>query len=341
MSLANNIAATHSARSDSVEVGFSKLRFTSFVSFGDEFINEHEAPAFIESVAWFQSLNAIATPQHLKIVKNATFERLVSRTFPFADLDGTRVATDLMILTFLLDDLSDVVQATDDGAMHVMSVVEGQVTHVLQGGAPRAGEHPLAVAMRSIVDRAILIGNPAWIELMTKEYITYLEMNRLERINRLDGPGLSWTMFENTRYYSSCVLPFLYLSAAMGCTGCPSSVLSMPFLQIMTNLAVNHVAWVNDIVGANKERKEAVNNNIVFVMANDRGLTMSGAVKEAVKRTNQECEVFLNFEHKLHAGGVVVDADDLLNYIEVLKYWMRGSLDWHFESKRYKVKACK
>lgn len=328
-------------RSDSVEVGFNKLRFTSFTSFGDEFINEHEAPAFIESVAWFQSLNAIATPQHLKIVKNATFERLVSRTFPFADLAGARIATDLMILTFLIDDLSDVVEATDDTAMHAMSAVEGQVTHVLRGGTPRPGEHPLAVAMRSIVDRAMLTYNPDWIDLMRKEFITYLEMNRLERINRLEGPGLSWTMFENTRYYSSCVLPFLYLSAGMGCTGCPSTVLSVPFVKIMTDLTVNHVAWVNDIVGANKERKEAVNNNIVFVIANDRGLTMAGAVKDAVKRTNQECEVFLNLEHRLHAGGAVVDGDDLFNYIEVLKYWMRGSLDWHFESKRYKVKASK
>lgn len=340
MSVANNIAATHSTRSDYVDVGSCKVPFSSFLSFGDEFINEHESAAFIESVAWFQSINAISSPQHLKVVKHATFERLVSRTFPFADHAGTRVAVDLMILTFLLDDLSDVVHATDAAAMRVMSVVEAHVIHVLQGGhESSAGEHPLAVAMRSIIDRASLIGNPAWIELMRKEYMGYLETNKLERINRLDGPHLSWAMFEKTRYYTACVLPFLFMSAAMGCTGCPSHVLDMPFIRIMTDMVVHHVAWVNDIVGVNKERGEAVNNNIVFVMANERSLDTPGAVKEAIKRTNQDVEVFMNLEHKLRASGDLVNGDDLFNYVEVLKYWMRGSLDWHFESKRYKVKA--
>nr|WNY22660.1 TS-4 [Laurencia subopposita] len=336
MSITGNLAKDNYVEFDDIDVGSYKLKWSSFVTVGEQYINEHEDGAFADSLAWLQSIKAIKTPKYLNTIKTCAFERLMSRTYPFADHEGLRAAIDLNIMTNLLDDYSDVVEATDQVSMQFVTKDERNVISVLRGERWTGDDSSIACIMQSLMDQCSRF-NQGWIDLMRQEYVHYLQANALERMNRRKGKKLTWSMFENTRYYASCVLCFLYMSAAMVCTGDPADVLSTPHILIMTRLVVNHVSWFNDIIGVNKEKKEAVNNNIVFVMESKKGQTWEGAVQDSVKRVNEECETFLELEAELHESGLLEDNEDALNYIEVLKYWIRGSMDWHFESGRYRV----
>lgn len=336
MSVANNIAKTHSFRPEIVRAGSSNLKFSSFVSFGDEFINEHEEIVYKESIAWLKSMKAITSENHLKKIDGCLFYRLTSRTFAFADYDGLRLASDLMITAFLLDDMNDAVEPTDESSMESMIKIEKKMKSVLRGARAESDDHPLILCLQSILDRCSSL-NAGWINLMKEELIRYLDSYHLERISRIDGSALKWPLFENIRYYTGGAVFFAFLSAAMGCAGSSYEVMLPPYTSILLRMATNHIHWVNDIISLNKEAKEAISGNMVEIISNRDQYTVTRAVEDALKRVNEQCEAFLDLESKLHSSGLLEGNEDTIIFIAVLKYWMRGSLDWHFESKRYAV----
>lgn len=61
-------------------------------------------------------------------------------------------------------------------------------------------------------------------------------------------------------------------------TGDQSDVFSTPYVHLMSLLAVHQISWVNENIGSNNEKSEAVNNNIIFVLANNEIQTWEGAV---------------------------------------------------------------
>lgn len=64
-------------------------------------------------------------------------------------------------------------------------------------------------------------------------------------------------------------------------------------------------------------------------------LNMHDALEGSVKTCNMDFETFLVTESMVKGGDIILSADMML-YMEAVKFWMRGNLDWHFETDRYK-----
>lgn len=335
MSKAGNVSHIDPVKDDkSFNVGSQQFMRSSFASIGEDYTNEHEQSANSESLKWMKSLQVIKDTKYLKVVIHSNFTRLISRTCPFADHGDLRAAIDLSILTFLVDDTADNEKTSDEMEMHCNSTEESRTISECRGERWTGDDQSAAFIMQSILDRCNHL-NQKWMVLFRDEYIRYIQANVMERTNRSNGSQLTWSMFENTRYYAGAVLPFLYFYAAMAWTGDPSDVLATPHVHMLTRMAVNHICWLNDIISADKEKNEAVNNYIVMLLASNKEQTLEKAAEDAINRTNQECEAFLQIEAQLRATGILDNNEDVFNYIEILKYWMRGSLDWHFQSDRY------
>lgn len=318
-----------------LDFGFTKVKYSSFLSIAEELLNKHEKSALQQSIDLFDSMGAFKNAKQRKAIQKSQIGRLAARTFPHVDSDGLRLLIDLFLILFLLDDIVDVIDATDAEAMQYAINVESQLTKVLQGANPKPTDHALSHCMQSILDRTVHL-NQDWITIVRQEFIKYLEVGQMERLNRNDSATLSWSMFENTRYYSACVTPFIYLSAALLCKSRPQELLFMSYLDVMTNLAVKHIAWVNDIVSFNKERFESVNNNIIIVLANDRDYTWKEAIDDAIKLSNENIETFLKLEDVLITKLSPTIDNDILTFIDILKNCIRGNIDWHFETLRYR-----
>nr|ASV63466.1 putative sesquiterpene synthase [Laurencia pacifica] len=336
MSIARNIASTHSTRGDTIQAGPTTLTFNSFLSFGEEFINEHEEVVRKETLDWLLKENAITSQRHLEKIDNHEFHRLSARVFPFGGYHGQRVANDLMIVTFLYDDMNDAVEPTDEISMKNMMKVQNQMKRVLRGATPFPDDHATVKCMHNILERCDVY-NKGWLELLREEIFRYIDANQLERMNRQNKQSLMYSSFENVRYYSGGAMFMIVLSASMCCKGSKYELMLPPYTAILMRMAVNHIQWVNDVVSINKERAEATNSNMVYVFSNKGKLPLPEAVQRALDRVNEECEAFLDLEEKMYANGLIEGHEDMLNYIEALKFWMRGSLDWHFESARYRV----
>lgn len=108
-------------------------------------------------------------------------------------------------------------------------------------------------------------------------------------------------------------------------------------LQRLQQTANNIVAWSNDILGLNRDRKEGNTNNLVLVLQHEPQKPLAGAIARAVQLHNDEVQTFINLEAQLLSANTANLA--LIRYLSGLRYWMRGSLDWHLESMRYRMQV--
>nr|WNY22662.1 TS-6 [Laurencia subopposita] len=288
--------------------GFAKVKYSSFRFLGEDFVNEHEKQAYEKSVELRQSLEIINNHKKIEAIKKSQFERLSARIFPFADLEGLKSATDMIILTFIIDDDWDSVDPEDTKGIHRINNVSSQLVQILKGEQPQPNDEPGIFGINSVMDRNASM-NSKWIYLMRKVFIRGLEVCHLERVGRMDAETITLAMYEGNRYYSDVVLPLFDLSGAMICSGDSSDVLSSPYIQMMTRLAVHHVSYCNDIIGFHKECKETSLNNLVKVMAKDNQQSFGDALKGALKTNNQLVDAFLNVEEMVSIHGLTLLKD--------------------------------
>jgi 5-epi-alpha-selinene synthase len=74
--------------------------------------------------------------------------------------------------------------------------------------------------------------------------------------------------------------------------------------------------------------------NLVFILQNTYDLSLQTAVDRAAAIHDAEVRAFEIMEAQLPACGLMVDAD-VQRYIDGLRSWMRGNLDWSLTCGRY------
>jgi 5-epi-alpha-selinene synthase len=75
-------------------------------------------------------------------------------------------------------------------------------------------------------------------------------------------------------------------------------------------------------------------HNLVLVLMNERGISLTEAVAQAVELHDNEVRSFLQCVEQLPSFGAA-DAD-VECYVEMLRCWIRGHLDWAHETGRYR-----
>jgi 5-epi-alpha-selinene synthase len=114
----------------------------------------------------------------------------------------------------------------------------------------------------------------------------------------------------------------------------PDHLRNHPALQKLTTRASNIVGWANDLFTYEKEIIQGELHNLVLVLMNQRRLTITEAVAEAVALHDNEVRSFLGEVEQLPLLGVV--GAGVERYVETLRCWIRGHLDWASETGRYR-----
>jgi hypothetical protein len=94
------------------------------------------------------------------------------------------------------------------------------------------------------------------------------------------------------------------------------------------------VAWFNDIVSLEKELRVGDVHNLVIVLRQEYHLSVQEAVAQAARLFNARMREYVELERRLPSLGVESDAR-LQRYLAGLRCWVRGNMDWSYESARY------
>ena len=94
-----------------------------------------------------------------------------------------------------------------------------------------------------------------------------------------------------------------------------------------------HAGLLNDVFSSSKEL-DTDPFNLVRVYRVHEGLSESAALLKAVERVNQEAARFRALERSLPSFGPETDRD-LARYVDGIKIWLRGHIDYSLNSSRY------
>jgi 5-epi-alpha-selinene synthase len=105
-------------------------------------------------------------------------------------------------------------------------------------------------------------------------------------------------------------------------------------LQSLSLIGCNVVCFANDLFSFTKEVRDGEAMNLVSILQHEYDLTLQEAIDRAAAIHDAEVRAFENIEAQIQACGLTVNAN-LWQYIDGLRAWMRGNLDWSMTSGRY------
>lgn len=262
--------------------------------------------------------------------RGARFTWLAARSYPSVSREELELISDWITFLFFYDDMCDTQEATNADYLERLVIAENRLVEIGFGAAVVDSDTPLDRSLANIRARAAAFAGDAWLERLGAHIQEYIEGCRWERIIRLQGQVPSLATYSKLRLLISAVFP-CFDFAGMCIDGAATDFADNVLVQQLEVMANNYICWVNDIYGVDKEIGENTTSNIVIVLAHQFGLSWDVALDRAIEMCNAELEAFLALEQQL---SQLADTD-CREYVDALKSWMRGNLDWYSETMRY------
>lgn len=284
----------------------------------------------IEWVKYFQLVTEKKAFERLRLSK---FGRLAARAYPDAALDRLEIISDWNTWLFVIDD-----QCDESGlGKHPDQLLNlhNRCLEILSGYPTKPGDIPLIRALYDIYRRLKPLSSQAWMLRFAKSISEYFEATYWEAQNRFYKRWPDTDSYSLMRPFSGGLYTDIELIEIAEKINIPCAARAHPLLMELANLTNNVVCWSNDIISLRKEQAHGDMHNMVMVMQHEMKITLQEALNLVKKRIDEQIQQFLMIEKQL-PKFVEFSDHDLKKYVAVLRSWMRGNLDWAYESKRYK-----
>jgi 5-epi-alpha-selinene synthase len=294
-------------------------------------INEHLERACRHTLGWAVDLGLVeAEGRAFERFCKARFTWLAARAYPSVEAEQLELISDWITFLFFYDDMCDTQEATDPDYLDKLMVAEQRLIEIGFGAPAQAEDTPLDLALVDIRERAAAIAGPGWLERLGGHIREYIEGVRWERVIRLQRQVPSLATYSRLRLLISAVFP-CFDFAGMCIDGGQTDFANNVLVEQLEVMATNYICWVNDIYGVDKEIAEDTTSNIVIVLAHEFDLDWDAALDRAIEMCNSELDAFINLERQLS----LLAEPSCRAYVDALRSWMRGNLDWYAETKRY------
>jgi hypothetical protein len=255
-------------------------------------------------------------------------------------LEATVIHSHLMTWFFVFDDIMDIDHRLGGEANSYRSKLCKRHLDILTGAVPDKDDPGCTHALHDYLQRVRLLsaeGFAYWYKRMVhhlREYVLGAYWESL--IGPTTHVNTNTAMYLQVRHMAVGVAPCLDLMAIA------AEVPGRPFadnfyVQRLERLAINYSIWVNDLAGLGRDMKRGL-GNVIFTLQHDHSLTLAEATRMVGGMCDAELDAFLQVERQLpmllgddyEKDRKIYDA-----YMDVLKRWMRGLLDWSARSDRY------
>jgi 5-epi-alpha-selinene synthase len=298
-------------------------------------VNEHAETVDNHILAWVKEFNLVPDEDHFERLKKSKFGWLAARAYPNAPLEELKIVSDWNTWLFIRDDLCDESGLGRNPAL--LSEVHVDLLEVLRGRSPQEYDSALAHALFDIRKRLLRKANPAWMCRFINSVIEYFDSSLWEAQNRADGITPDTESYILMRPYTGGLYTDIDLIDITEDIYLPLHVRKNEVVQRLALMANNVVCWSNDIISFAKESRHQDVHNLVATLRPTQP-TLQKAVELASDLVNAEVNAFIDLQTRLPLYTPEIDAD-LQRFIAVLRSWMRGNLDWAYDSGRYVVEA--
>jgi hypothetical protein len=300
--------------------------FPSHMSPYAQAVHEH-------SLTWATHFRLIRGESARRRFLNSNFAWLTARAYSTAALEDMQLLNDWMIWLFMFDD------QFDDGLPgkrlpEIQSTVREYID-ICKRPDVITHQGPAAEALCDLYRRTLPQMAPAWRKRFIRHFIQYLETYNWTARNHLQGRVPDINAYLENRHHSGGMTVSIDLIELAGHLCLPEELLaSRPFnrLSRATNAVV---CWSNDMVSLAKERARGDVNNLVVIFQQTYHLPLQEAIEQVNEMVTAEVRLFERIERCLPSFEPGPLANDVREYLDGLKSWMRANLDWSAETHRY------
>ncbi|KAK7044139.1 Sesquiterpene synthase 10 [Paramarasmius palmivorus] len=290
--------------------------------------NPHYEEARGESSAWINSYDVFTDRKRAYFVQGCN-ELLVAHTYPYAGYEEFRTCCDFVNLLFVVDEVSDEQNAEDARAT-------GQIFLDALRDPAYNNSSKLSRITKDFRARYVKGAGPIACERFFKHCEEYINAVSTEAELREHGEVLDVDAFIALRRDNSAIrLCFDLFEYALGIE-LPEEVIQEPTFQRMYWAAADMVCWANDVYSYNMEQAKGIGgNNIVTVLMKNRGMDLQTACDHVGEYCEELVHEYLAAMKSLPSYGSPDLDDAVARYAEACGHWIKGNLDWSFETIRY------
>ena len=259
---------------------------------------------------------------------------LAARSYPAVSLDMLTLVTCWMIWTFTFDDYCDNVLGKNSARVRAcadafMAVLQGRADFVED---PR----PLTLALHDLWQRTAQDAPSDWAARFMRNFGDYLDGNVWEADCFSNGIVPVVSEYMRMRVYTIAMYVFIDLIEVCEGFFLPHRMLEGSDFRRIITLTNRSVCWFNDFISYQKEYRDGDVQNLVILIHREQMLSLSEAAAKVVMLHNDDIRTYIVIEQKILAEN----AQDprIARYVAGLRSWIRGDMDWSYESQRYLVR---
>jgi Terpene synthase family 2, C-terminal metal binding len=296
--------------------------------------------ARVRHLTWVEAQGLWPDPATESVYRATDVPLLLASVYPWAEGEDLDLLTDLMGWSFLWDDSMDRpttrLANTDEMALWL-----DDYRSILHGHPPASQGRPLfdtwLLLLRRLEDRTSEQGRRRHTTLWDAALRCSLEEARNNAAKRTPAYQEYLSI---RREISGVSLCFCWAEAA-GAFELPPYIHASDYLQTLDQDAEDVVMMTNDIFSAAMEWTAGNTDNIIPVLAQEKGCSWLEAARSAVEIINTTMAHFEESKAVFLASPLYQDlksADraSVDRYIDTMTSWMSGSLNWYRTTVRYK-----
>lgn len=284
------------------------------------------------SLEWLHHFDLLANKLSYQRFAKSKFFLLAAGTYPYCEFEDLKITSDWHTWLFIWDDQCDM---SDLGKKpEVLKIYHQRFIEILMGAELTSQDIALSYALSELRQRILQRGNAKWYEYFVHCCQNYFQGCLLQAQYRALDMVPSVNTYIMIRNLCSAVDSCLALIELGHEIKHLEAIREHYILKKMNVIANNIISWCNDIFSARREIESGDVHNLVFVLHHQQQISLEEAVKLAAEMHDQKVKELLSLEAYLPSFGEEID-NEVAKYISGLHSWIRGNLDWYFQSGRY------
>lgn len=280
---------------------------------------------------WMDSHGYFKTERAARRFAAGKFAWVTARAHPYAAAEDVQLVATYMSWLFLVDDLCDEAElGRDPDGLREMH--ERLLDVMRNPGQPT--EDKVIAGLVDIWPRMVAKSAPGWAARFIHTFEDYAIGCQWEARNRAMQVVPTLGSYLHMRRKTSALDIFFDLIELADNIRLPLGVLEHEHIRTLKTMANDGVAWFNDIVSLEKEIRSSDVHNLVLVLQHQNGSTLQEALDAAAEMFNARMVEYIALEAERPRFDPQVDAE-LQRYLNGLRFWVRGNIDWSFETGRY------
>ncbi|MEH2348150.1 MAG: terpene synthase family protein [Nostoc sp.] len=284
------------------------------------------------SLEWVLRFKLLPNESSYQRFCKSKFFLLAASAYPYSNIEELKIAHDWLSWVFIWDDQCDLSELKNKP--EVLNNFHQRYLEILNGAELTSQDTLFSHALIDLRQRTIQRASIKWFNY----FISYLEDYFCgcvqEATNRAKGIVPDVDTYIMIRRSSVGVYAVLALAEFCNQFMIPDISRNHSLVKKLELITTDIIAWSNDIFSVSREIASGDVHNLIFVLHYHNKISIEEAIDQVTNIHNEAVHSLIRTESFLPDYREELDVE-ITKYISGMHSWIRGNVDWCYQSSRY------